>query len=148
MIWGLPMMCTNWAHVVDEQIYACVWACPPWASDFEFFNRVEINHFEFLSHSDLSIITLDAIYHFPRLAWIWYFEILDALNFTLATSLMVAIHSLSLVPHFSHLDLFITYPCHNWVKPCTIERKSFEMPLNLFILWLISNILAFANFHL
>jgi hypothetical protein len=52
-----------------------------------------------------------------------------------------------LVPHFSHLDLFITYPCHNWVKSCTIEINLFEMPLNLFVLWLISNILAFANFH-
>jgi hypothetical protein len=56
---------------------------------------------------------------------------------------MVAIHSLSLVPRFSHLDLFITYPCHNWVRPCTIERKPFEMPLNLFVLWLISNFCKF-----
>jgi hypothetical protein len=38
---------------------------------------------------------------------------LDAINFTLATLLMVAIHNFSLVPRYSHLDFFVTYHCHN-----------------------------------
>jgi hypothetical protein len=73
---------------------------------------------------------------------------LDALNFTQATFLMVTIHSFCLVPHFSQLDFFITYPCHKLSQALYHRENSIWVATKLIVLLIDNKYSCFANFDL